>query len=68
MKYKIVQPIVLGFLIGNDSEDYIIDAGTLQVINGDIVFTGVSGKDNISHTTTNAIDIWLKQGKIQYDD
>lgn len=66
MKYKIIKPIVLGFLTPNDSYDALLDEGTLEVINGDIVFTCVAGNTATSHTMTSAINIWLKQGRIQY--
>jgi hypothetical protein len=64
MKYNIIKPIVLGFLTNNDSEEYILDAGTLEILNGDIVFTGVSGKSHISHTQNHAIEVFLSKGLI----
>jgi len=67
MKYTILEPIVLGFLTHNDSYEKIIhpEDGHLEFDGQDIIFIDNNQLKLISHTTNNAIDLWLEQGKIK---
>lgn len=65
MKYEIIGTIVLGFLTHNDSYDAILSEGTLELIEGDIVFTSVAGNSFISHTHNHAIQYYLDLGRIK---
>ena len=65
-EYKILCPIVLGFLTHNDSYSMTIEpeSGHLKFDGHDIIFVDSKGKELTSHTTNNAIDIWLERGSI----
>jgi len=65
--FNIVTTIMLSFLTHNDSYDTILTAkdGSLKFDGSDIIFVNNSGIEQVSHTTNNAIELWLKQGKIQ---
>ena len=58
---------MLSFLTHNDSYATILTAkdGSLKFDGSDIIFVNNSGIEQVSHTTNNAIELWLKQGKIQ---
>lgn len=58
---------MLGFLTHNDSYDSIITPtdGHLVFDGGNIIFVNNTGNECISITANHAIDIWVKQGKIQ---
>lgn len=66
-RYNIVQPIVLGFLTPNDSYDMIVgpENGYLKFDGSDIIFVDSKGDEHISHTSNNAITIWLEQGFLE---
>lgn len=66
-EYTILQTILLGFLTHNDSYDSIIgpEDGHLKFDGSDIIFVDRNDKEHLSHTTNNAIDIWLEQGKLE---
>jgi hypothetical protein len=66
-QYKILDTIYLGFLTHNDSYELFIDPGFghLKFDGSDIVYIDAHGGEHVSHTTNNAIDIWLEQGKIE---
>lgn len=63
--YKIIKPIVLGFLTHNDSYEAILDEGTLSLMGGDIIFTCVAGNSVVSHTQNHAIEVFLGMGLIE---
>ena len=65
--YSIKQPIVLGFLTHNDSYDMIIgpESGYLKFYGSDIIFVDSKDSEHISHTSNNAIDIWLARGFLE---
>ena len=66
-EYTILRPVVLGFLTHNDSYDMIISPrlGHLKFDGKDIIFVDSKGIEHVSHTTSNAIGIWLKHGQIE---
>ena len=64
-KYEILDTIMLGFLTHNDSYDALIDNGYVYFNGTDIVFIDSKGKEHISHTMSNALNIWEEQGKIK---
>jgi hypothetical protein len=66
-KYSIVQTIMLSFLTHNDSYDALLGPanGYLKFDGKDIIFVTYNGKEVVSHTTNNAIALWLEQGKIE---
>lgn len=66
-QYKILDTIMLGFLTHNDSYDIFIDPGLgyLKFDDKDIIYVDTKGAEHTSHTTNNAIDIWVEQGKIE---
>lgn len=65
MKYKIVKPIVLGFLTHNDSYEAILRIGTVHFNGEDIVYTSPLGNEAVSHTQNHALDFYLKDGSIE---
>lgn len=64
-RYKIVKPIVLGFLTRNDSYDAILHEGIVHFDGRDIVYTGLSGISSVSHTQNHAIEVFLEMGLIE---
>lgn len=65
--YTIKQPIVLGFLTHNDSYDMIIrpEKGHLRFDGSDIIFVDNMGVEHVSHTSNNAIDLWLERNFLE---
>lgn len=65
-KYKVVGKILLSF---NDREegqaDYIIDDGTVEFDGHNILRMGLDGNMYESITQNHAIDVWLKEGKLE---
>ena len=66
-EYTILRPIVLGFLTHNDSYDMIIgpDNGHLKFDGKNIYYVDRAGVEKESHTSNNAIDIWLERGILE---
>jgi hypothetical protein len=66
-EYTILRPIVLGFLTHNDSYDMIIgpENGHLKFDGHDIIFIDSKGIEHVSHTSNNAIDLWLERGSLE---
>jgi hypothetical protein len=66
-EYTILETIVLGFDDSNDSMNIIFypGYGHLKFDGSDIYFVTDAGKEHKSHTTNNAIELWLQQGKIE---
>jgi hypothetical protein len=66
-EYTILETIVLGFDNFSESTDVIFNPGKghLKFDGSDIYFVTETGKEHKSHTTNNAIELWLKQGKIE---
>lgn len=65
--FAIVTHIMLSFLTHNDSYDTILtrDDGSLEFDGADIIFVSKEGIKKVSVTTNNAIELWIKQGRIQ---
>jgi hypothetical protein len=66
--YRILQTIVLGFLSHNDSYDAIFGpetGGHLKFDGKDIIYVDKAGVEQVSHTSNNAIDIWLERKIIE---
>ena len=66
-EYTILRPVVLGFLTHNDSYDMIIrpENGHLKFDGHDIIFVDSKGIEHISHTSNNAIALWLERGSLE---
>ena len=66
-EYTILRPIVLGFLTHNDSYEMIIGPknGHLKFDGHDIIFIDSKGIEHVSHTSNNAIDLWLERGSLE---
>ena len=66
-EYTILRPVVLGFLTHNDSYDMIIgpENGHLKFDGKDIIFVDSKGGERVSHTSNNAIALWLERGQIE---
>ena len=66
-KYKILEPIVLGFLGQYDTQDRMVSSkdGYLKFDHKNVIFVDNNGVEEVSITTNNVIDIWLIQNKIQ---
>ena len=65
-KYVITKPIVLGFLTPRDQYDVLFkpEDGVMLESDGHTIWTIKNGKRDESITTANAIDVWLKEGRI----
>lgn len=66
-KYKIKSPIMLSFQLGNNQSDCMFhpeDADYTITCDGHTIWitNGVQSQESI--TMANAIDIWVKQGKL----
>ena len=66
-EYTILRPIVLGFLTHNDSYEMIIGPknGHLKFDGSDIIFVDSKGIEHVSHTSNNAIALWLERGSLE---
>jgi hypothetical protein len=66
-RYKVVKPIVLGFLSGREQVDSLIVPADGIVLESDgKTIWALEGEKRIeSITMGNAIDLWLEQSKIE---
>ena len=66
-EYTILRPVVLGFLTHNDSYDMIIgpENGHIKFDGSDIIFVDSKGIEHVSHTSNNAIALWLERGSLE---
>ena len=66
-EYTILRPVVLGFLTHNDSYDMIIgpENGHIKFDGHDIIFVDSKGIEHVSHTSNNAIALWLERGSLE---
>ena len=65
--YEICNIILLGFLTHNDSYDMLIKPGDgyIKFDGKNIIFVNQAGEENISHTSNNAISLWLEKNYIK---
>lgn len=67
-KYKVIQPVMLGFLTPQDQVDVLLDPKDREFwleSDGHTIWGMNSEQRQESITMANAIDIWLEQGKIE---
>jgi hypothetical protein len=62
--YKIIEIIMLSFIVDNDQKDYLLEEGILQT-DGSTIWYMYNGDAKESITTANAIALWEEQGKIK---
>lgn len=65
-RYRVIRPIILGFLTPQDQHNLIIEPenGTILESDGQTIWLIKNEKRRESITTANAIKCWLKQGAI----
>ncbi len=63
-RYRILQPVVLGFLTHNDSFDVIVDGGTIESDGVTLHLVNELGRHE-SHTEAAAVTAWLATGHVE---
>ena len=66
-KYKILKPVILGFLTPQEQYDIFIDpeTGVTLESNGHTIWVLKDDKRQESITTANAIDLYIERGDIR---
>lgn len=63
-RYRIVQPVVLGFIVDDQGQDVLVDAGMLEVAGGVLTLVNERGRFE-SHTESGAARAWQATGHVE---